>query len=320
MGLSGDNVTKEAAVGHLKSGRYDEAIASLQQVLLTQTDDPQLYSFLGMAYSQTGEHDKSIDAFEKSLAIQKSARAHYNLGLAYNSAGRYSEAQEQFQLAVDLDPAYTPAKEALSKVLDKIQASAETAPEPTVVTTAATNPEPTVVGAPVLEQASMAQSDITGAIPDFSTLGPPKAPPDLAAEKAKKELEWQERRKDYIKWSIIYGGIAGAFFVTAGFFSEGLFSTYPSILMVKYGFAKILFLLLFTGAIHGCLVGLYIGITCMGEEAGMRAGAVLGAFAGLLVGLIGGAGVFALVYMLISAVVSGVMGLIVGRIVETSVN
>ncbi len=319
MGLSGDNVSKETAIGHLKSGRYDEAITSLEQVLLTQSDDPQLHSCLGMAYSQTGEHSKSIGAFEKSLELQKSARAHYNLGLAYDGAGRYSEAQEQFQFAIDLDPTYTPAKEALQKVLGKIQTSTEAVQEPTIVAAAPAAPEPTVVGAPVLEQASMSQSEIIGVMPDFSTLSAPKAPPDLSAEKAQKELEWQERRKSYIKSGVAYGAICGAGFlllIRGGLAMLAAMATGESLGTL----ALIMLGAILNGGIVGAIVGLWIGLTCGAENEGLLAGAITGAVFGLISGLISGYGIYSLGCMLFSAFGTGIFGFIIGKMVASSLN
>ncbi|MCE5315363.1 MAG: tetratricopeptide repeat protein [Armatimonadota bacterium] len=302
MSVSPEEITKEKAVNLLKSGRIDEAISALENVAQLYPNDPQIHSYLGMAFNQKGNVDQSAAAFEKSLHLQQTPKAHYNLGLAYNAAGKTDDAAEQFRRAVALDPNYTLAQDALRKHT----ASATSTSVP------AAAGEATV---------TMNAGSAIGIAPDpIEVFATPKAPPDLTQEKIRKELEWQERRRDMIKAGAIYGAIAGAFFLVASFFLVGIFSVVPAILMSKVGTVVFLTVTGIIGAIYGAIIGLWIGYTCGGEDAGLRAGAVIGAVAGLLSGLITGMGAASIIPMAVDTIVSGALGFMIGKIVETSVN
>ncbi|MEN6356003.1 MAG: tetratricopeptide repeat protein [Armatimonadota bacterium] len=311
MGLFAEDVSREEAISLFKSGRLDEAIPALERVALKLSDDPQVHSCLGMAYGKIGEIEKSIASFEKSLLLLKSARAHYNLGVAYDCAGRYSEAKGQFQHALDYDPSYSPAREAIRQIESK--SSLEPAAAASGVSS---EPQPTIMGqAP--PTASVPQSGTIGGVPDFSTLAAPKAPPDLSAEKVKRELEWQERRKTYVKSGLAYGAICGA--VLLLLIRLCLVAMASSII----GSGSALLILvgaIIQGGIVGGIVGLWVGLTCGAENEGALAGAVVGGTYGLLAGLIGGMGGFAIWNMLFSALFTGIFGFFIGKMVASSLN
>jgi hypothetical protein len=313
VGSFAEDISKEDAVNLFKSGNLDEAIPALESASRTFSDDAQVHSCLGMAYGKIGENEKSIASFEKSLSLIKSARAHYNLGVAYDCAGRFPEAKEQFQHALDYDPSYSPAREAIRQ----IESSPAVAPvEPTVMIQASPDPEPTIMGqAP--PTAAIPQSDVIGGVPDFSGFATPKAPPDLSAEKARKELEWQERRKTYIKSGLAYGAICGAVFLVLARLS--LVLIIPSVM----GHGSILLTLIGTfiqGGIVGAIVGLWVGLTCGSENEGAVAGAVVGGFYGLIVGLCTGVIGLAVWSLFMWAIITGAFGFFVGKMVASSLN
>ncbi|MHB9038816.1 MAG: tetratricopeptide repeat protein [Armatimonadota bacterium] len=290
MRSSARGQSREEALSLLKSGKLDEAIPALENALLAHPTDPQIHSCLGMAYSQVGDIEKSIAAFGKSLELLKSARAYFNLGVAYESAGMTSEAHEQYRLAVAFDSKYAPAQEALNKLQAKMRAASH-------------------------------NTDVIGATPDFSTLAAPKAPPDLNAEKARKELEWQERRRDYVKAGLIYGVICGAIFLFLVRLASTLVAA-PAFMMLGQGgsLAMVLVGAIIRGGLIGGIVGLWVGLTCGAENEGAVAGAVAGAAYGLLTGLLQGMGGLAFWNMVISALGTGIFGFFIGKMVSSSLN
>jgi len=96
--------------------KLGECIACTEKVLASNPEDALAYSILGAAYAEAGDRGMSIAAFERCLAIEPSARAHFNLGAAYERAARLPEAIEQFQLALQKDQSYQPAQDALGRL------------------------------------------------------------------------------------------------------------------------------------------------------------------------------------------------------------
>jgi hypothetical protein len=268
----------------------DEAISALESALVANPGDPQIHSCLGMAYSQTGNEEKSIAAFEKSLELLKSARAYFNLGVAYESAGMDREALEQYRLAVAFDATYSPAQEALQKLQAELTPTAN-------------------------------ETDVIGMMPDFSTLTAPKAPPDLEAEKARKELEWQERRRDYVKSGLIYGATCGAVLLFLVRLASVILAAPLFAMFGQSGSTTVVLLgAIIGGAIVGGIVGLWVGLTCGGENEGALAGAAVGAVYGLVAGLFQGMGGAVIWFMIVSALSTGMFGFFIGKMVYSSLN
>jgi tetratricopeptide (TPR) repeat protein len=122
------HASTELAIQLLKEGRFDECIACMDQVIQTNPDDALAYSILGAAYSQIGDHGMAIAAFERSLAEEDSARGHFNLGKAYEEAGRIQNALDEYRMASEADPAYSHAADALERLnvlLEESKASTE---------------------------------------------------------------------------------------------------------------------------------------------------------------------------------------------------
>src|SRR5262249_40852427 len=61
---------------------------------------------LGGTYQLLGQFQKALDAYKRSLAIEKTNTAYSNLGTTYFFMGRYQEAAEAFEAAIKLTPNY----------------------------------------------------------------------------------------------------------------------------------------------------------------------------------------------------------------------
>lgn len=114
------HASTDLAMQYLREGNLHDCIACAEKVVSGNPDDAKAYAILGAAYAQAGDKGMAIAAFEQSLAIEPSARAHFNLGMAYEKSERLREALDQYQRAVAMDPGYKGAAEALSRVTNLV--------------------------------------------------------------------------------------------------------------------------------------------------------------------------------------------------------
>src|SRR5262249_39286951 len=79
-------------------GKYDEAIAKFQEVLVDVPKCPECYVNIGMVYAQKKEYDKSEEAYKKALEVDPNSPsvvdAYNGLATIYNSQSKFKEAQE----------------------------------------------------------------------------------------------------------------------------------------------------------------------------------------------------------------------------------
>ena len=75
------------------------------QLLLRDPGLVEAHRSLGRAYYNSGQHDRSREAFEQLLEVDPSAHyAHYALGQSLKQLGRRREARTHLRLAVALSP------------------------------------------------------------------------------------------------------------------------------------------------------------------------------------------------------------------------
>ena len=110
------HASTDLAMQLLREGKLHECIECAEKVISANTDDAKAYSILGAAYAGAGDQGMSIAAFEQSLALEPGARAHFNLGMAYEKSSRMREALEQYEYAVRIDPFYKQAAEAVNRL------------------------------------------------------------------------------------------------------------------------------------------------------------------------------------------------------------
>jgi len=283
------------AMNKLKSGNVAQAIAVLKQASTDYPDDAQVFTCLGVACNAKGDKPGALDAFEKALALQKSPRSHYNLGLAYEAADRTDDALRQYREALALDSGYAAAGQAVDRLTSAVPVAAQAA-------------EPTM--------ASQASAPVSIA-PEPTLMNEPPPPPDFTRQIYERELRFAQQRRDYLKAAIIYGAGCGAgfallvqimlVFVQTGFVTAGAVS------------AGMVIGWLLKGALLGAVVGLWIGYTCGDNIQGLLAGAAVSGAYGLIAGLLAGWGKYALVSMTVYGILGAVFGLAVGTLVESSI-
>lgn len=110
-------------VGYLNlAGRSDDVINTVEHLQVPQMEnDPEIWNYLGLAYTNKGEFTKAIDAFEFSLSVDDEfAFAYRSLAAVYLS--RFLEARDKedltrsirnFEKAVNLEPEFAAAYNSL---------------------------------------------------------------------------------------------------------------------------------------------------------------------------------------------------------------
>jgi tetratricopeptide (TPR) repeat protein len=308
MDSSPEVLTREEGLRLLKAGQIDEAIKVLEKVR-EKTDDAQACAFLGAAYSQKGDKARAIRAFEESLRLNETPKAYFNLAVAYESASRVDEAVREYRMAIELDPSYTPAQEAITRLHDQY-AAAHPPPEPAVAAAGASQTQ-SFAGPP----ASGPGIGQAVADPFARQHAAPPSEADILQRQMAKEQAIADQHHSLMKNGVIYGAICGAIFFV-------ILSFAMSMLVMALGGKGWIYMLIqgLIGAAYGSLVGLWIGYTCGSDSAGFQAGAVLGVLYGMFNGILAGSVGFTIVLAVIFGLISGLVGMIIGRLVEMSIS
>jgi len=75
--------------------QFEDMTELLESAIIVEPDNAPLYDWLGMAYVQLGEYDKSIEVYRKAAELSDGlAEIMAGLGHAYGIAGRTNEARE----------------------------------------------------------------------------------------------------------------------------------------------------------------------------------------------------------------------------------
>lgn len=102
----------------LNARRYDDVIETFKTMNLRQMEnDPEVWNFLGAAYSNKGDFEKALEAYEMALSIDDQYAVVYkNIGavqfsifLKTNERSIFRRALESFRKAVEINPNYAPA-------------------------------------------------------------------------------------------------------------------------------------------------------------------------------------------------------------------
>lgn len=116
------NVSTEEGLRLLKAGQIDQAIDVLGKVLQADSEDAKAHMYIGIAYYQKNDRLHSIHHLEESLRLEETPKGYYNLGLVYEAVNRVDEAVRQYRMALEMDPNYELANQALKRLHDKFEA------------------------------------------------------------------------------------------------------------------------------------------------------------------------------------------------------
>jgi Tfp pilus assembly protein PilF/O-antigen ligase len=90
---------------YVETGRYEEGIKALEQVIKAYPCHMNALLNIGVAYGSMGDYEKALDAYDRVLKIKPDyGKVHNNMGNIYMKQKKLDEAVEEFQLAADLDP------------------------------------------------------------------------------------------------------------------------------------------------------------------------------------------------------------------------
>jgi Tfp pilus assembly protein PilF len=97
----------------------DEAIDECKKAIRIDPTYGNPYNDIGAYLIERGDHNQAIPWLEKALASQRYEAYHYpwyNLGRVYVAQEVYSKARECFRKALEIEPGYKLAEEALHKL------------------------------------------------------------------------------------------------------------------------------------------------------------------------------------------------------------
>ncbi|MCK9168915.1 MAG: tetratricopeptide repeat protein [Treponema sp.] len=94
-----------------KSNRPADAVPLLESDIASGTASPDAYNYLGLAYYQTGQFEKSEETFEKGLTVPGTNKKilAYNAGNAAYAGSDYAKSVNYYSLALAASPDFTPA-------------------------------------------------------------------------------------------------------------------------------------------------------------------------------------------------------------------
>jgi tetratricopeptide (TPR) repeat protein len=102
---------------YLQLGQLKPSIALLQPLAADHADDPAFDYILGMALLQDKQTEAGLAYLDRILKRGDTAQAHLLMGVAKQGASDLSEAREEFQKAVALDPSLPMAHALLGRAL-----------------------------------------------------------------------------------------------------------------------------------------------------------------------------------------------------------
>jgi tetratricopeptide (TPR) repeat protein len=92
------------ANAYLAQGDTQGAIKAYEDTLKRNPQRDDIAVSLGNVHFSDGNYDEAIKAYEKAVRIWPSSANHYALGQGYMNAGRYSEADQEFNTVLRMDP------------------------------------------------------------------------------------------------------------------------------------------------------------------------------------------------------------------------
>ncbi len=113
----------EEAVRLLRAGEIDEGIKVLGDILRADMDDARAHMLIGIAYGKKSDKLHAIHHLETSVNLDENPKALFNLGMIYEASHRVDEAVRQYRRAIQLDPNYSMAQEALHKLQEQFSAA-----------------------------------------------------------------------------------------------------------------------------------------------------------------------------------------------------
>ena len=104
-----------------KAGDCVKAIEELEAATRLDHNNYKAFNYLGAAYAAKDRFNAAIGAFKAAEQIAPAvASVHYNIAQAYEADGVDSEAEYEYEQALQINPHYTLAKDALKKLKQRL--------------------------------------------------------------------------------------------------------------------------------------------------------------------------------------------------------
>ncbi len=110
------------ALIYLETKRYEKSEEAFSKALELQAQYPEVFNNLGVLNNRREKFPQAIEWFKKALADENYVtpeNAYTNMGYAYYRLGRYSEAIENHQKALDIAPLFCLASKNMGDVFAK---------------------------------------------------------------------------------------------------------------------------------------------------------------------------------------------------------
>ena len=103
-GVRAGRAHKILAEHYLSSGRFGDALGSLDQLLRAEPGDAKTHASRGIAHSELGEYNRAVQDFEMALSLDPGQEVDYaRMGKSYFELDRHTEAIQALDRAIDLD-------------------------------------------------------------------------------------------------------------------------------------------------------------------------------------------------------------------------
>ena len=104
-----------------KAGDFNKAIEELEAATQSSRDNYKAFCYLGASYAAKERYNAAIGAFKIAEQISPGvASIHYNIAQAYEAGEVYSEAEYEYERALQINPDYALAKDALAKLKTRL--------------------------------------------------------------------------------------------------------------------------------------------------------------------------------------------------------
>ena len=95
----------DSVIALYSSGKFNEAIESIQILNVKYPNVPLLFNILGVCYKAKGELEISIDMFNRAISIKPDyAEVHNNMGLTFLALKKLEDASNSFKNATKYLP------------------------------------------------------------------------------------------------------------------------------------------------------------------------------------------------------------------------
>ena len=111
----------QLGVGAFNAGDIDMAIEELETATHLDNSNFKTFNYLGAAYAAKKRFNAAVGAFKIAEQLAPAvASIHFNIAQAYEADDVLSEAEYEYQRALEIDPSYSRATDALEKLKKKL--------------------------------------------------------------------------------------------------------------------------------------------------------------------------------------------------------